>query len=228
MRLNEKVTIDGKDVDVWPEGQEVRALDEKGLVLRTDFDDADVLDAGLRLEIEARLADPKVRAQRSRSLGGNKLYRLETWESLAAKILNARACELFKRAVKAEKAVIDMGWANIYGDGDYIMAHSHIRSQGSVLYMLDEGESDPDDKLAGAFGIIDPRYPPCCKIAQHYMTNPFCPILSAGSMLVFPSSLVHGVNPYRGKRPRITFSWNINQAKLEGDTLEMLRQGDVG
>ena len=28
-------------------------------------------------------------------------------------------------------------------------------------------------------------------------------------MIIFPAHLVHGVNPYQGKRPRITFSWDL-------------------
>ena len=220
--------IDGHDVPVWPEGQEVRALDDEGLVLRTDFADAGIVNVGLRAEIERRLIDPSISQQRNQALGGNKLYRVENWDAPAAKILNARACILFKHALQRENAVIDMAWANIYGQGDYIMAHSHIRSVGSVVYMMDEGDKCKDDPLSGLFGIIDPRYKPCCKIAANYMTNPFCPKLTAGSMIVFPSSLVHSVNPYSGERPRITFSWNINEKKLEGDTLTMLGQGEVG
>ena len=220
--------INGHDVPLWPEGQEIRALDEKGLVLRTDFADADILNEGLRAEIEKRLSDPKISQQRNRSLGGNKLYRVEDWDTPAARILNARACALFKHALKRDNAAIDMAWANVYGKGDYVMAHSHIRSKGSVVYMMDEGEKVEDDPLSGLFSIIDPRFGPCCKIAEHHMTNPFSPKLTAGAMIVFPSSLVHAVNPYGGVRPRITFSWNINERELEGDTLAMLGQGEVG
>ena len=33
--------------------------------------------------------------------------------------------------------------------------------------------------------------------------------MKGGSMIIFPSKLVHCVNPYQGKRPRITFSWDL-------------------
>ena len=64
--------IDGHDVPVWPEGQEVRALDDEGLVLRTDFADAGIVNVGLRAEIERRLIDPSISQQRNQALGGNK------------------------------------------------------------------------------------------------------------------------------------------------------------
>jgi hypothetical protein len=35
-------------------------------------------------------------------------------------------------------------------------------------------------------------------------------------MLVFPSQLVHLVNPYTGDSPRITLAWNINLVALPG------------
>ena len=48
------------------------------------------------------------------------------------------------------------------------------------------------------------------------MTAPFLPGMTAGTMIIFPSQLVHAVNPYTGKRPRITLSWNINKNALPG------------
>jgi len=51
------------------------------------------------------------------------------------------------------------------------------------------------------------------------MTAPFQPGMTAGTMIIFPSQLVHAVNPYTGKRPRITLSWNINKNALPGPPL---------
>jgi hypothetical protein len=44
--------------------------------------------------------------------------------------------------------------------------------------------------------------------------------MRAGSMLIFPAHFVHSVNPYTGKRPRITMSWNINSHALRGSPSE--------
>jgi len=225
MPSSDSIEVAGRSLPVWPEGQDLRALDEQGVFLRTDFADHPLYADDLRAAVEAQLADPAVQSQYSRSLGGTKIYRLETWESPAARLINARAIETYKRAVKSATGVIDMAWANVYGTGDYVVAHSHIRSNASVVYMLDEGDLDPQDRYSGLFAIIDPRFPPCCKVAPGFMTNPFSPKLKGGSMIVFPSSLVHSVFPYGGERPRITFAWNITQEALEGDTLTLLNQG---
>ncbi len=45
------------------------------------------------------------------------------------------------------------------------------------------------------------------------------PRLVAGDMLIFPSAMVHCVNPYRGKRPRITLAWNIGPQPISGAAL---------
>ena len=58
MPVKDVFSVEGVDLKVWPDGQEARSFDEKGLVLRTDFADAKLLEAQLRQEIETRLADP--------------------------------------------------------------------------------------------------------------------------------------------------------------------------
>jgi hypothetical protein len=75
--------------------------------------------------------------------------------------------------------------------------------------MLDPGDPDPEDPLSGQFAVLDPRYRDCCRDQPSYLTNPIMPKLVAGSMLLFPGWLVHGVNPYTGTRPRITLTWNF-------------------
>jgi hypothetical protein len=35
-------------------------------------------------------------------------------------------------------------------------------------------------------------------------------------MIIFPSQLMHYVNPYTGDTPRITLSWNISTEKIAG------------
>lgn len=225
IQFDETIDIDGAQLPIWPEGQEMRSLDDQGLVFKTRFADHERYKNALISAVERRCADPAVKAQYQRALGGTKVYRLEDWSESAARLINARAVELFRRAVKSKEAHIDMAWANVYGSGDYVVAHAHIRSRGSVVYMLDDGAPDGTDPQGGLFMIIDPRFAPCCKIRPEYMTNPFCPTLEPGSMIVFPSSLVHTVNPHSGARSRITFAWNINSRKLEGDTLTMMGQG---
>jgi len=37
-------------------------------------------------------------------------------------------------------------------------------------------------------------------------------------MVAFVSECLHSVNPYRGRRPRVTLSWNMTKARLSGPT----------
>ena len=116
----------------------------------------------------------------------------------------------------AGTAVIDMSWANIYGQGDYSAPHSHLRATASVVYCVDPGDRDPADDWSGRFCFVDPRLSACCQGEPGHMTNPIMLGMRPGTMLIFPGQAVHCVNPYAGARPRITLSWNINAMALPG------------
>ena len=221
----ESITIGGEDLAVWPADQVVRAEDGKGLVLRTRFADHDVYHPMLLDAVAARIDDPAVSAQYSRALGGIKLYGLEQSDNPAVQLLNARAIALFRIATRSDQGAIDVGWANVFRQGDYITAHSHLRAYGSVVYCLDEGETNQQNSFAGRLCIIDPRYGPCCKIKPGIMSNPKILRMKAGAMVSFPGAFVHAVHPYEGTRPRITFAWNLNREAIPGDTLGIMNLG---
>jgi hypothetical protein len=133
---------------------------------------------------------------------------------------------LFRKVLECEHAVVDLSWANVYRNGDYCLPHSHLRSTASVVYCLDPGDEDPDDSQSGRFCFVDPRLRNCCQDQEGCMTAPFFPGMAAGTMLIFPSQLVHTVNPYAGMRPRITLSWNINKHALPGSALPASAESD--
>ncbi len=222
--MTPSIEIAGRLVPVWPEGQKVWSVDQQRTILVTRFADCDLYHPLFQERIDRQLADPALARQRNRALGGNKLYRLERWEDPASRLLCARALHLFDQALGVEGGAIDMGWVNVYSKGDYVVAHAHWRSEASVVYLFDEGEPDPEDTQSGLFSFIDPRLELCCQLQPGLMSHPTSPTLRRGSMLIFPSGLVHAVNPYGGRRPRISLSWNINRAALEGDTLTLLGQ----
>ena len=93
--------------------------------------------------------------------------------------------------------------------GEYSMPHTHPDCQAVVVYALDKGETNPIDPLDGQIAFVDSRYDVCCRDVPGYMTSPFMPKMPPGTMIIFPSDVVHCVNPYQGKRPRITFSWDL-------------------
>ena len=160
--------------------------------------------------------------QRSRSLGGTKIYAVHEWGSPEADLVEARATAFFRRAMGSE-AYIDIAWADVFRRGEYVLPHSHIRAFAGVVYMLEPGERDPEDQDSGLFTIVDPRYGPCCELERGRMTNPVRLDLQPGTMIIFPGQLVHCVNPYGGERPRITLSWNINREPLPGSMLDSAR-----
>ncbi|MCG8355462.1 MAG: 2OG-Fe(II) oxygenase family protein [Kiloniellales bacterium] len=216
----EIVQVSQQPVPVWPEGQRVLSRDKQRTILRTVFTDTEAYHPALIARVLEMAQDPRWSAQYSRSLGGTKLYHLDQWDSAEAQLLNERAKALFRLATGDERAVVDIAWVNVYRKGDYIAPHSHTRSTASLVYCLDAGEEDPEDINAGRFCFVDPRYPDCCQIEEQRMTNPLQPEMRAGTLLLFPSELVHCVNPYGGNRPRITVSWNMNAVPLPGSPLE--------
>ena len=216
----ESIEIGGRALPVWPEGQRLLARDQAGTIYRTVFDDSALYHEALTAHVLARAAEPGTAVQYSRSLGGTKIYDVEHWDLPEARLLNARALAFFRQALGRESAAIDIGWANVYGRGDYIMPHSHTRAYASVVYCLEAGDEDPEDDNAGRFCFVDPRFADCCQIEPGRMTNPLKPAFAPGTMLMFPGEMVHFVGPYNGERPRITIAWNVNLEAIEGSPLE--------
>jgi hypothetical protein len=105
----------------------------------------------------------------------------------------------------------------MYRTGDYFLPHSHPRTLASLLYAVDLGESP--DAHNGQFCFADPRMKVCCREQEGYMSTPCAPVLEPGTMIMFPGQTVHFVTLYRGERPRITMSWNINHAPVAGDPI---------
>lgn len=204
-------------VEVWPAGQTLVPIGHP-TIQATRFTDIETYHPRL----VARILDiEKQKGRRKRYFQGacgTKVHHLERWGCSEADLVSARARELYRRALKADSAVVDLSWANVYRNGDYCMPHSHYRSTASVVYCLDVGDED-DASVNGRFCFVDPRLPCCCQMEQGYMTTPFLPTLLPGTMIIFPSQLVHAVNPYFGERPRLTLSWNINTHALPGEPL---------
>jgi hypothetical protein len=202
---------------VWPSGQRTETLGHDSILI-THFDDIGAYHPGLMARLFQAEADPSW-AKRYAGCGGVKIHSLDKLQCPEADLITARAQFLFRRVSNAPDAVVDISWANIYRHNDYCMPHSHIRSMASVVYMVDEGEADEQDPVAGKFSFVDPRLDACCRQKTQYMTSPVYPPMPAGTMIIFPSQLVHYVNPYTGRRPRITLSWNINDRAIPGEPM---------
>ena len=204
------VFIGPKKVQVWPHGQSVQGRND-GVIAMTRFEDhADYHPALIRKVMEL-YDSPDVKKAKSVSASGTKIHYLDVWGSPEAELLNARAMAFFRRVFKKETAVIHIGWANVTGRGEYSMPHTHPDSTASIVYSLEVGDPNPADPLDGQLAFVDARYNACCRDNPEFMTTPFMPKMPPGTMIIFPSTLVHCVNPYGGTRPRITFAWDLNE-----------------
>ena len=215
---DEIIHLGFKTIDVWPKGRDAEICGDP-TIRKITFTDIQEYHPRLVAKILELEENHRLRKRYFRGAGGTKIHNLGQWLSTEAELITARAKALFRRVLECDQAVVDLSWANVYRSGDYCMPHSHLRSTASVVYCLDPGDEDLEDPHGGRFCFVDPRLRNCCEEQEGCLTTPFLPGMTAGTMLIFPSQLVHAVNPYTGKRPRITLNWNINKNALTGEPL---------
>lgn len=218
----DRIDIGGRCVPVWPPGQGLSARGDPAII-GTRFEDAETYGRELIAGVLAAAGDEARLRRYVPAGGGTKIYHLESWGLPAIDLVCARARALFCRAFSAERAVVDLSWANVYRAGDYAMAHSHERTPASLVYFADLGDADARDPLAGRFAFVDARIAHCARGQSPRVISPLMPRLVTGDMLIFPSAMVHSVNPYAGRRPRITLAWNIGPETVPGPALPFER-----
>jgi uncharacterized protein (TIGR02466 family) len=112
-------------------------------------------------------------------------------------------------------------WANVNRAGHGNQFHTHPGALWSVSYYVDDGGIDTDPGLGGEFEIMDPRgVAPSMYAPQLTFPGPDCLAQGesqrisprAGTLVLFPSWLLHGVCPYRGSRERISIAVNFSLA----------------
>lgn len=199
----------------WPSDQKVeRWQDSPVFVAR--FRDTGTYHGGLVERILELEQDPELTKTWDRGAGSAKVYNVDQWACAEADLVHARALAFFKKVFRTDEVFVDLSWATIYRNGDGCVPHSHLRTLASLVYFLDLGESDPENRLSGQFLFVDPRMKLCCQHEPGRMTTPGAPTLSEGTMIMFPGDAVHYVAPYTGTRPRITLSWNLNRSEIGG------------
>lgn len=108
-------------------------------------------------------------------------------------------------------------WFHITRSGGYFQPHNHPNASWSLVYCVHPGdETVADEKAAGHIVFADPRpqassyMDPANDNLRRDMTfssTRFRP--RAGEILIFPSYLLHWVEPYIGESPRITIAANF-------------------
>jgi len=210
------VCVGGSDVAVWPDAQRIEPLSAP-LMAVTHFEDGSSYHEELAATILAMERDPAWRDWIFKGGCGMKVRRPDRWGHAAAELIHGRALSFAHRVLSQHNVYTDDCWASVYRDGQYCLPHSHLRSNVSIVYLLDAGDPDPGDAMAGKLVFADPRIPFCCPHEPGRVTGLLTPEMRAGTMIVFASDYVHTVGPYRGARPRMTMSWNLTIEPLAGN-----------
>jgi uncharacterized protein (TIGR02466 family) len=109
-------------------------------------------------------------------------------------------------------------WANINRSGHGNGVHGHPGAYWSAVYWVDDGGRGEDASLGGELEFVDPRgvmptmlYPALRMRIEGCLTAGFMSKMAptAGTMVMFPSWLLHSVKPHRGDRARISIAFNF-------------------
>ena len=102
-----------------------------------------------------------------------------------------------------------VSWANINRDGCYNVIHNHPGNHWSGVYYVSLGDPDPSVQWNGAIEFYDPRGGAAAMPVPGFNFGFSSAVTPApGTMIVFPSWLMHSVHPYRGPGVRITIALN--------------------
>lgn len=108
-------------------------------------------------------------------------------------------------------------WANVNEAGQSNALHGHPGAFWSAVYWVDAGD-EPGQNSAGELEFLDPRglmpsvYNPELRmriegcLSAGYATA-IQPV--SGTLVMFPSWLLHGVKAFRGSRPRLSVAFNF-------------------
>ncbi len=107
-------------------------------------------------------------------------------------------------------------WFHVTRQGGYFPSHNHPLASWSLVYCADPGDEDAADFEAGHLVFNDPRATASMYLdtANRQMRREFSfdavrmrPV--AGDLLIFPSYILHAVEPYSGRRPRVSVAANF-------------------
>src|SRR5262249_3145204 len=158
-KLPPSIRVGEADLPLWPERQGVEPLSAP-VMARTRVGDFDAFHSALIAAVPAPEQAPPWRSvlmlQAAGSHGtvfrggcGTKVRKISDWNDAAASLIHGRALMLAHRTLSRRAVYADDSWASVYRAGDYCMPHSHLRSDVSIVYMLDTGDDDPDEPMAG-------------------------------------------------------------------------------
>ncbi len=191
-------------------------------VVLAPLDEAAALNAELLPVILAR-AEASPGVTRSNLGGWQSTDDFATWSGPAgarlvkAAVALANSMTALQGEAELARVAVDWrinAWANLNRDGHGNAAHHHPGCFWSCVYWVQAGA--PGE--GGEFEIQDPRgilpgflapnlryaLPGCLSAGGSDFIIPV-----AGTLLLFPSWLVHAVRPFRGRQPRVSVAINL-------------------
>jgi uncharacterized protein (TIGR02466 family) len=189
-------------------------------VLQYLWPDSDALNAELRRLILRKMEGSPGVVKTNRG-GWQSQANLQTWPEDCVQVVLARIRAIIKEMVRRTVPYADerhledwniRAWANVNRKGHFNRAHHHTgpNSLWSGVYYVDVGELALGKNVSGRTVFEDRS-----RIAKEIINNAdlydrelrITP--RNGTMVIFPASLVHSVEPYSGEGLRITIAFNL-------------------
>lgn len=184
-------------------------------LLRFQIEDADKLNRALLKEIARRRASEKgtVKSNRKGWHSDSDFFeRTEPAQAQLAKMLVQMLAQATRHvAPDADMTGVEMvadGWINVNPPGAYNSPHDHLGSFWSGTYYV--SMPGANEERAGAIEFLSPHKPlpglgsfraPITADKVHFRPK-------AGTVLIFPATIVHWVHPNDGKEDRVTIAFN--------------------
>lgn len=116
-----------------------------------------------------------------------------------------------------ENWTVPFAWANVNPAGGHNRAHNHIHGGGQIsgVYYVDVGECDAPEK-GGRLVFEDRSGAPQAKMpGSDLLSREWALTPTPGTLVLFPASQFHYVEPYRGNGYRISIAFNCWHPEFE-------------
>jgi uncharacterized protein (TIGR02466 family) len=118
-------------------------------------------------------------------------------------------------ATIARLLIYNDAWFHVTRRGGFFALHNHPNASWSGVYCVDPGQHDADKSDSGLLSFVSPAVISSMHMdaATANLRDPFAPNIRAlrlepGQLVVFPSWILHDVNPFKGEGTRITVAFN--------------------
>lgn len=177
-----------------------------------------------RAESGARFANPQPLVERNASLYESN-FTLFDWPDPELKPLRDWCMAMLYRTVGqlGQYGTDDLqrlhvaveSWFHITRSGGYFAVHNHALHSWSGVYCVDPGAASAAHPESGRLVFLNPHSAGAmyldmanARMSPPYDFGPRKLQLEPGQLVLFPSWLLHHVNPYFGERERITVAFN--------------------